>query len=185
MDKKILVVFGSPRKNGYSSFMANEVVKKLESLSFKIDTLFVNKMDIKPCIACDYCRRNEGKFCIQKDDMKSVLPKIAGYEAILFSCPVYWFSINAQSKAFIDRLYSLHTEKSGILKNKKIGIMLSYGDDDPISSGVMNAINMFKDSFRYTGSKICGIIHRKERERKLDPQLSRQVDEMVDEIVKP
>ena len=184
MNNKILAVFGSPRKKGYSSFMANEVIKKLEEKNCRIDSLHLNKMEIKPCLACDFCRRNEGKFCMRKDDMQSVLPKIADYEAIIFACPVYWFSVNAQSKAFIDRFYSLHTEKSDILKNKKIGILLSYGDDDPISSGVMNAIYMFRDSFRYTGSKICGIIHRKERERGPDSQLTRQIEEMVGEIMK-
>jgi hypothetical protein len=45
------------------------------------------------------------------------------------------------------------------MRSKKIGIILTYGDSDQYSSGAINAINSFKDTFRYIGSEIVGIVH--------------------------
>jgi hypothetical protein len=45
------------------------------------------------------------------------------------------------------------------MKDKRIGIILTYGDVDQVSSGAINAINSFKDTFKYIGAEIAGIIH--------------------------
>jgi hypothetical protein len=56
----------------------------------------------------------------------------------------------------MDRLYGLSTkpddEPEGIqFKDKRIGIILTYGDSDPVNSGAINAIRTFQDAFRYVG----------------------------------
>ncbi|HYE11542.1 MAG TPA: hypothetical protein VEF53_15340 [Patescibacteria group bacterium] len=41
----------------------------------------------------------------------------------------------------------------------KIGILLTYGDPDENTSGVMNAVNTLCDEYNYSQSKIVGILH--------------------------
>jgi len=180
MSKNILAVIGSPRINGYSSFLAEEVVRKLKSGGNHVEIISLKDAEIRPCRACDSCRKEGSDFCIIDDDMKPLYRKIAESDAILLASPVYWFSISAQMKLFIDRLYGLNTEESKILQNKKFGIILSYGDEDPIASGVINAIRTYEDMFRYTKSDLCGILHKREQqERTLSAALEKDVVEMA------
>ncbi len=42
---------------------------------------------------------------------------------------------------------------------KKIAIAIAYGDTDPYTSGCINAIRSFQDSFRYVGAKLVGMVY--------------------------
>jgi len=179
MGNSILVVLGSPRKGGYSTYMANAVAEKIGEHGSETEKIFLNRLEIKACVACNSCRKGNDGYCIINDDMKPLYEKIAGCDALILACPVYWFSVNAKMKLFMDRLYGLHTERTKILKGKKIGVILSYGDDDPFLSGAMNAIRMFQDSFKYTESELCGVICRKgkpEKDRFVEGSLEREID---------
>ena len=59
--KKILVLLGSPRKKGNSTTLAREIAKGSESVGARVETLYINGMDIKACQACWTCQRELGK----------------------------------------------------------------------------------------------------------------------------
>jgi multimeric flavodoxin WrbA len=184
MIRNILAVTGSPRVNGYSSFLADEVIKKLRAGGNHAELISLRETKIQPCRACDSCRKEGSDFCVIDDDMKPLYRKVAQSSAILLASPVYWFSIAAQMKLFIDRLYGLNTEKSKILQDKKFGIILTYGDDDPVESGVINAIRSYEDMFRYTNSDLCGIIHKTEQpERTLNSALEKDIEKMAEALI--
>ncbi len=183
MSRNILAVTGSPRVNGYSSFLADEVIKKLRAGGNHVELISLRETEIRPCSACDSCRKEGSDFCVIDDDMKPLYRKVAQSGAILLASPVYWFSIAAQMKLFIDRLYGLNTEESKILQDKKFGIILSYGDDDPVGSGVINAIRSYEDMFRYTKSDLCRIIHKTEQpERTLTSALEKDIEVMAEAL---
>ncbi|MCX7037731.1 MAG: NAD(P)H-dependent oxidoreductase, partial [Spirochaetes bacterium] len=77
----------------------------------------------------------------------------------VISSPIYWFSVSAQTKLFIDRLYAFVGPKGHGLTGRKIGILLTYGDADPFSSGAVNALRMFQDAFRYIRAPIAGMVY--------------------------
>jgi multimeric flavodoxin WrbA len=72
---------------------------------------------------------------------------------------VYWFSVSAQTKLFMDRLYAFVGPKGHGLKGKKMGVILLYGDIDPFTSGAVNALRMFQDSFAYIGAPVEGMVY--------------------------
>ena len=45
------------------------------------------------------------------------------------------------------------------MKDKRIGIVLTYADSDPFSSGAVNAIRTFQDAFAYVGAPITGMVY--------------------------
>jgi multimeric flavodoxin WrbA len=178
MDKKILMTIGSPRPKGYSTYLAHEAGRALAALGAGVDEVRLNDLDLKACRACDSCRTGRRQYCVLDDGMRDLYPRIADGGAIVIAAPVYWFSVNAQTKLFIDRLYGLNTERTGVLKDRRFGIILAYGDEDPYSSGAVNAIRMYQDSFRYTGSVLAGLIYKKdvpEKDRRPDPGLEEEV----------
>ena len=86
-------------------------------------------------------------------------PKLKEADAIILASPIYWFTMSAQLKLFIDRWYSMESSQGNVLKGKQFGIVLTYGDTDPYSSGAINAIRTFQDMMRYLGANIVGIVY--------------------------
>ncbi|MFH0846614.1 MAG: flavodoxin family protein [Chloroflexota bacterium] len=159
MAKRVLVLLGSPRKNGNSEILAKKVIKGVESAGAKVESFHLSEMAIAPCDACGACQKRAATGCVGKDDMQILYPKLRAADAIVIASPIYFFSVSAQTKLFLDRWYALQGRAGNPLAGKKIGILLTYGDADAIVSGAVNAINMFRDIFNYLHVEIVGIVH--------------------------
>jgi multimeric flavodoxin WrbA len=157
MGKHVLIFKGSPRENGNSSLLADKVAEGAQATGAEVEIFSLHRMDIRPCDACDTCQ--ETGVCVLKDDMQRLYPKLKGAEAIVIASPIYWFTMSAQTKLFIDRWYALESSQGNALKGKQFGIILTYGDTDPYSSGAINAIRSFQDMFRYIGADIAGMVY--------------------------
>ncbi len=157
MVKRVLVFKGSPRENGNSSALADRAAQGAKAAGAEVETFSLHGMDINPCDACDICQ--ETGVCVLKDDMQALYPKLAQADAIIIASPIYWFTMSAQTKLFIDRWYALKSPLGNPLKGKPFGILLTYGDTDPYSSGAINAIRTFQDMFRYIGANLRGLVY--------------------------
>jgi multimeric flavodoxin WrbA len=155
---KILVVVGSPRKKGNSAALARQVVAGAESEGALVDLVFLSQLSIAPCVACDGCRKEHSTGCVVKDDMQALYPKILDADALVIASPVYWFSVSAQTKTFIDRWYALNNTP-GTLAGKQMGLLLAYADADAFISGAVNALRMFQDMCAYLGAEAAGMVH--------------------------
>jgi multimeric flavodoxin WrbA len=157
--KQVLVILGSPRKKGNSSTLAERIARGAKSVGAKVETLFLQDLKISPCRGCDTCQKHDSKGCAIKDDMQEIYPKLIGADAWVIASPVYWFTMSAQTKIFMDRCYALTAYARNPFAGKRIAIAMSYGDIDPVKSGCVNALRTFQDAFRYTGSKIAGMVY--------------------------
>jgi multimeric flavodoxin WrbA len=157
--KKIVVLRGSPRKNGNSNILADELTSGAQSIGAEVHNFFLQEMHIEGCSGCDACQVNGDEHCIIDDDMQKIYPIIKSADAIVFASAIYWFTFTAQLKAAIDRLYGFESPRGSALMKKPVGILLTYGDSDPVNSGVINAIHTFQDICRYLKSPIMGIVH--------------------------
>jgi multimeric flavodoxin WrbA len=157
--KRVVIVIGSPRIKGNSSALAQQVAEGIKDSGAKAESFFLHGMEIKPCTACDVCLENSSKDCIIEDDMKTLYPKLRQADALVIASPIYWFTVSAQTKLFVDRCYALEGPEGNALKGKRIGIILTYADPDPFSSGAVNALRTFQDTFNYIGAVITGMIY--------------------------
>ncbi|WP_310603703.1 flavodoxin family protein [Anaerosporobacter sp.] len=103
--KRILILNGSPRKNGKTASLIKAFTEGAETSGNEVRNLYISEMDIKGCIACEACSQNGGN-CIQKDDMIQVNEAVEWAEVIVFASPMYWGIITGQLKIVIDRLYA-------------------------------------------------------------------------------
>jgi multimeric flavodoxin WrbA len=157
-DRQVLVVKGSPRPQGNSSILANQAAEGARQAGAQVQVYNLHEMDIRPCDACDMCREQNG-ICIIKDDMQTLYSGLREADAILIASPIYWFTVNAQTKLFIDRWYALEGPQGNALKGKQFGVLLAYGDTDSYTSGAINAIRTFQDMFRYLSADLVGIVY--------------------------
>ena len=106
MSKKIVVITGSPRKNGNSFAMTDAFIQAARQKGHSVTRFDAAMMKIGGCHACETCYQT-GKACSFDDDFNIIAPAILEADAVVFTMPVYWYSIPAQIKGVIDRMYAL------------------------------------------------------------------------------
>ena len=135
MSKKIVVISGSPRKNGNSFAMTEAFIKAAEAKGHNVTRFDAAMMKIGGCHACETCFKT-GKACSFDDDFNIIAPAILEADAVVFTSPVYWYSIPAQIKGVIDRIYSLVIGGKDIAGKECALITCCEEDDMSVMDGV-------------------------------------------------
>ena len=132
--KKVLVLNGSPRRNGTTASLVNAFVEGAESVGNEVRNLYLPGMNIRGCMACEACSHNGGRCSIQDDDMHLVNEAFEWADVVVFASPMYWGTITGQLKTTIDRLYAEYCKLGhrGFVKQTAL-IMTSRGAGAPDS----------------------------------------------------
>lgn len=150
---KIVVLTGSPHKDGTSSLLADrfiEGVKEVGHEIYRFDTAFEK---VHPCIGCDKCKCGENP-CVFQDSMTKLYPKLQEADLVTFVTPLYYHGASAQIKTVIDRFHGI----DNILRfsPKKAILLVTAADcNDHIMRG---AVASYEESIRYLGWQDCGKI---------------------------
>jgi len=159
MSPNILVVLGSPRRNGNSALLAREIAENAEAGGAEVETVFLNELSIKPCQGCDGCQQIATRECVIDDDMRPLYSKLQRADTVVIASPIYWFNVSAQTKIFIDRLYAVGIGEKNIFKGKNFAVALTFADENKIASGADNALRLFQDMGRYLGVRMQGMVY--------------------------
>lgn len=124
MSKKVLILSGSPRKGGNSDILCDEFAKGARESRHEVEKIRVAEKNIGYCVGCYACK-NSGE-CAIKDDMSEVLQKMIDADVLVLASPVYFYSIDAQLKAVIDRTVARWLE----VKNKEFYYIVTMADED-------------------------------------------------------
>lgn len=99
---KTLIINGSPKSSRSNSIkLAEAFVKGMNCGDAEIIDL--SKQDIKPCKGCFGCWKATPGQCVIRDDMTANLEKLIAADVVIFSFPLYYFSVPGILKNFIDR----------------------------------------------------------------------------------
>ena len=108
---KILLINGSPRRNGNTAAALAEMVRVFEAEGFETETVQIGAEAIRGCVACGGCGRL-GK-CVFDDAVNAIAPEFEAADALIVGTPVYYASANATLTALLDRLfYSTRFDKT-------------------------------------------------------------------------
>ena len=86
---KILVLNGSPRPNGNTAGMVKTFHQTAEEHGHQVKMFNVCKMNIKGCLACEYCHGKGHGQCVQKDDMQEIYAELSDTEMLVLAAPIY------------------------------------------------------------------------------------------------
>ena len=111
---KIIMLMGSPNKNGSSRILADYFIQGATEAGHQIEVIDIAHANIHPCIGCIHCGY-EGP-CVQNDDVEDIRLKILESDMIVFVTPLYYFGMTAQLKTLIDRFCAFNSS----LQNKKM-----------------------------------------------------------------
>ena len=122
--KKVLILSGSPRKGGNSDILCDRFAEGAREAGHSVEKVRVAARKVGYCRACYYCRTHGGE-CAVKDDMAEILQSMIEADVIVLASPVYFYSIDAQLKAVIDRTVARWLE----VKNKEFYYIVPCADE--------------------------------------------------------
>ena len=100
---KVLLINGSPHKDGCTFTALNEVAKTLEKNGIETEILYLGVKPIAGCIACGKCSQL-GK-CFIDDKVNEILARSDEFDGLVIGSPVYYAGPSGQIRAFLDRLF--------------------------------------------------------------------------------
>jgi len=108
---KVLMINGSPHKDGNTSIALEEMRKTFEAEGVETEIVRVGNQDVRGCIACGRC--GETGKCVFDDVVNELAPKFQAADGLVVASPVYYASANATLIAVLDSLfYSSHFDKA-------------------------------------------------------------------------
>jgi multimeric flavodoxin WrbA len=99
---KIIGLLGSPRgKNSNTMKLLESALEGAKESGADVEIVDLTKKDIGGCKACTTCYKTGS--CVLKDDFNGVYRKVLDADGIILASPVYFNSVSAQLKSFMDR----------------------------------------------------------------------------------
>lgn len=130
MKKNILILNGSPRHNGNTSRLVEEFTKGAEKAGHEVTTFNIQQMNIHSCLGCLGGGKDPDSPCVQKDDMLKIYPHFEKADILVFATPLYYWTITAQLKMVIDRLFAVQEKTSDYAMPMQHCIMLMAAEGD-------------------------------------------------------
>ena len=156
----ILILQSSPRANGNTAWMAEVYKNAAEAAGHEVTLVNVSKKKIAGGLACEYCHSKGNGACIQQDDMQKLYPLMAEAEVLVLAAPIYYFTMNAQIQAPIQRMYCVNSPA----KVQKMALLLSS-----YSPGVYDGAKAeYHDICNYWKAEDTGIVTATVDEQKTD-----------------
>lgn len=139
MNKKVLIISGSPRKGGNSDLLCDRFMEGAKESGNTVEKVFLHDLKIGHCMACYGCRGT--KKCVQKDDMEELLEKMADADVLVLATPVYFYSMDGMLKTMIDRTLPRYTE----IRDKEVYLIATAAAGERLMKRTMDALEGFTD----------------------------------------
>ena len=105
----VLLINGSPRKEGNTLIALTEVATTLASQGIETEIIHIGTKAVQGCIACNTCR--EKGCCAFKDELyTNVRESLRDADGLIVGSPVYYGGPNGSLCALLDRLFFSATE---------------------------------------------------------------------------
>lgn len=113
---KIVVLTGSPRRNGNTNYLADRFIAGAQEKGHEMFRFDCAAHKVNGCRACNHCGMDGD--CVLKDDFSIVRPYLLEADMVVFVTPMYYFGFSAQIKSVIDRFYAINGRIKGGQKRR-------------------------------------------------------------------
>lgn len=122
--KKIIILNGSPRKNGNTAALTASLKKGAEESGHSVTEFFLGDMNINGCRGCFGGGKSCESPCVQKDDMEKIYPVYKEADIVVLASPLYYWSVSGQLKTAFDRLFAVAECDSDYCNPKKESVLI-------------------------------------------------------------
>jgi multimeric flavodoxin WrbA len=162
--RKVLVLVGSPRKNGNSATLAEAAARGARDAGAEVSLRFVDDHIQSFLRDCRSCRQANGECGIADGYRSLFFDTFLPAQGIILCSPVYWYGLSAQAKAFFDRTFCYYAasyprsvEVIGAMSRKRIGLVLASEETYP--GAWLGIVHQMQEYARYTHSELVGVVH--------------------------
>jgi multimeric flavodoxin WrbA len=177
----LAAIYGSPRKGGNTDIIMDSFLNAFAD-GMEIRRIYLRDSTLIPCDSCGAC--NHTGTCKYKDDISDIYKIVEQAKAVVLCSPIYFTSVTAQMKSFIDRAQPFWVRK----------YLMKYGDRNTsrkgfyLSAGAFDTEKQFKSSvlvikafmacldIEYCGDLFYPCIDAKGDIRKVDGAIERAAD---------
>lgn len=141
--KKLIIIFGSARSHGYTFDAVNSVIDRVSNSTF---------IDIANYTINDFDYKYENKH----DDFMKIMDTVIQCDRLIIATPVYWYTMSASMKRFVDRLSdltSIYKDRGRLLRGKDLAIISSYSVHPEGKNGFEE---IFMNTAKYLGMNYLG-----------------------------
>ena len=128
----IAAIYGSPRTKGNTALLLKQAVKGAREAGAHVEEIFLRNLKISPCLEIYGCKTT-GRCAIQ-DDFQNVQDILLASDGIMLASPIFFYTVSAHTKIFMDRCQSLWVKKywidqvlPGKWEPKRKGLFISVG----------------------------------------------------------
>lgn len=153
--KRVMVFMGSPNATGSTMKTFEYVVQKLKESRIEVSEVeYDTTKPIQPCIDCGCCWKNNG-LCPMDDQYKQAIEELGRCSHLIIMSPIYHFSFNAQTKAFIDRI-------SCRIAGKKVAVITVSGSKGRLGGAdiVYDIMRREEEWYKGDGFELIGCYNR-------------------------
>lgn len=163
ISRRLLVLVGSPRRNGNSAALADAVKQGAVSVGTTVAVRFIDDFVSSMLRDCRTCRRPDGECAIEDGFRDLLFGEFIPAEGVVFASPVYWYGLSAQTKVFLDRMFCYYAASypdsaraiAG-LSRKRLGLVLASEETYPGAS--LGIEHQMQEYARYTHSELVGVV---------------------------
>ena len=103
---KVLLINGSPRKNGNTFVALSEAAKTLEQNGIETEIVQIGVKPVRGCIACGQCLTKQLGRCVFDDDIcNRISEKLDSTDALIIGSPVYYGQPNGSVLSLVQRMF--------------------------------------------------------------------------------
>ncbi|WP_456325548.1 flavodoxin family protein [Desulfonauticus submarinus] len=111
MSEKILLISGSPNKNGTTETLALKAKVFLEARGYSVRLFSLAREQFYACQGCQRCMQDSflGRCVFEsKDNIYSLFQEMLILRKVFFFAPIYFYHLPGRCKGFIDRAQSFY-----------------------------------------------------------------------------
>lgn len=102
---KVLLINGSPHKDGCTSYALNHAAAELDKAGMETEIIHIGNKAIRGCTACGKCKE-PGKKCVFDDDIvNTIIDRSYQCDGVIIGSPVYYASANGSLISALDRVF--------------------------------------------------------------------------------
>ena len=149
---KIIAIYGSPRRRGNTALLLQKAVQGARASGDVVDEIILRDLKMSPCLEIYGCK--ETGRCVIQDDFQKLCDQVLASKGIMLASPIFFYTVSAHTKIFMDRCQSLWVKKYWLDKrprveeeSKRKALFISVGatKGKKLFAGVLLSIRYFLD----------------------------------------
>lgn len=159
MAKKIVILNGSPRKNGNTASLTAAFKRGAEEAGNEVTEFFLAHMKINGCLGCWHGGKDAAHPCVQRDDMEKIYPLYKEADVVVLASPLYYWFISGFLKNAFDRLFAIAEGNPNYANPKKqtVLIMAAEGNEFEESEYWYDHLDQHI-GWKSIGKVLCGFV---------------------------